>query len=638
MQPTTQRHETEEEKEAREDRECLEREAKKTRRELRTGVVHDRDGGNVVEGVDASAPDLDTYLKPPAAANLTRRLRAIDPRLLDPSWRLNNLYKVIDKRGKSVKFKPNIFQEAILKNLHYLNIVVKARQLGISTFMAIVALDQCLFNSNFNAAIIADKETNSNTLFSRLEYAWEQFDPKIKSILGLDTTSDTKTMIRFSNGSSARVGTTVHGGTYQLLHISEFGPLCVQSPDKAATLLKSALPTVPVGSGITVVESTAEGEGNRFEDLAVEALKDTQRAAEEGRKLFPNEWQLFFFAWFQNPEYQFDASVTYHADGSVKTVFSADIEAYADRIKEECGHELTPGQKVFYASKLKELGPEDVLTQYPASFEDSFRASGTRYFSAHLLDRLINDDATEPDRRLSFAAINAEEAEKRGDTSLPVGLMVWKPYVRGHIYGIGADVSAGVSKDSSAAAVIDFSTREVVATYRNNRIKPEDFAYELRRIGLMYGGCIIAPEVNLMGYTTCVILNTIYPNVYFHVLQGYAEDKQTERIGFLTNASTKQKFLQDLNAAISDPEHRLRIRDKNVLQEMRYFKKEDAYHRQETAQTTKLKTRHFDLLTATAIAWQMRDFAGDGGFNNPEQEQRIHMNRQRKAAGSNKFL
>jgi hypothetical protein len=561
---------------------------------------------------------------------------AIDPRILDPIWRLNNLYKITDKEGNLTTFKPNVFQQDILNNFHCRMVVAKARQLGISTFMAILALDQCLFNQYYSAAITADKKENADTLFSRFEFAWEQLDPRIKKILGFKTVTDSKTMMKFSNGSSAKIGITIHSGTYQLLHISEFGPLCKASAEKASTLIKSALPTVPAGKGIIVIESTAEGEGNQFEDIAKSAKEETERAAQEGRSLFTNEWKLFFFPWFTNPEYQFDNSVVLDKETGKAKLSTADLE-YRRKTLEETGYELTDGQLLFYSDMRRRLGPDDILTQYPATFEDAFKASGERYFPTHLIDQLINSDVMSPDPKFSARSMRIENAVERGDHSESPDLLVFKPWIPGHFYGIGADVSAGVAKDSSSAVVIDFTTREVVATYKNNRISPEDFAYELKKFAIQYGSCLVAPEVNLMGHTTCVVLNQIYPNVYYHVLQGYADDKQTERIGFLTNANTKNKFLLDLNSIIQDPEDRLKIRDKAILDEMRAYKKEDAFHRSETVNTVRLKTRHYDLLIATAICWQLRDYVSDGGTFSPEQERRIHSNREAVRNGSRKF-
>lgn len=52
-------------------------------------------------------------------------------KLGDRKWRLNNLYFVRDERGIKVPFRLNDIQDFMLDNLWYLNIIVKARQLGM---------------------------------------------------------------------------------------------------------------------------------------------------------------------------------------------------------------------------------------------------------------------------------------------------------------------------------------------------------------------------------------------------------------------------------------------------------------------------------------------------------------------------
>jgi hypothetical protein len=61
----------------------------------------------------------------------------------DRRWRLNNLYYIQDKLGEVVLFKLNEAQNTLLDDLHFLNIILKARQMGFSTFILILALDCC---------------------------------------------------------------------------------------------------------------------------------------------------------------------------------------------------------------------------------------------------------------------------------------------------------------------------------------------------------------------------------------------------------------------------------------------------------------------------------------------------------------
>src|SRR5665811_1019147 len=82
----------------------------------------------------------------------------------DVNWRLRNLYKIKDKQGLVSDFEPNWAQVA-LASPHYLNIILKARQLGITTYHALLFLDTCLFNHNVNCAIVADSKPIAREIF-----------------------------------------------------------------------------------------------------------------------------------------------------------------------------------------------------------------------------------------------------------------------------------------------------------------------------------------------------------------------------------------------------------------------------------------------------------------------------------------
>ena len=75
-------------------------------------------------------------------------------RLADPLWRLNNLYWIENKAGRMQRFSPNAAQLRLHRQLWHRNVVLKARQLGISTYVAMLMLDHCLFTPNFHAGII----------------------------------------------------------------------------------------------------------------------------------------------------------------------------------------------------------------------------------------------------------------------------------------------------------------------------------------------------------------------------------------------------------------------------------------------------------------------------------------------------
>ena len=86
--------------------------------------------------------------------------------LNDPLWRLNNLYRIIDKSGNKSLFKLNWAQEHLYQDMWYCNLILKARQLGISTFISLLFLDRCLFNSNQHAGIIAHTREDAEAMMS----------------------------------------------------------------------------------------------------------------------------------------------------------------------------------------------------------------------------------------------------------------------------------------------------------------------------------------------------------------------------------------------------------------------------------------------------------------------------------------
>jgi hypothetical protein len=71
--------------------------------------------------------------------------KRLEKLLADQRWRLFNLYHIRDVAGTKIKFTPNWAQADFMDNLHYFNVVLKARQLGFSTFIVIYMLDAALF-------------------------------------------------------------------------------------------------------------------------------------------------------------------------------------------------------------------------------------------------------------------------------------------------------------------------------------------------------------------------------------------------------------------------------------------------------------------------------------------------------------
>src|SRR5208282_1748446 len=198
-----------------------------------------------------------------------------DPELMklkDPSWRLNNLYWIKDSQGKRIKFKVNWAQRELCSQIHNFSIVLKARQLGITTFFCIYLLDKVLWEDNIQVGIIAHTLDDAQNIFrDKLKYAFDQLHPGIRSLFR--AIGDSAKELAFTNGSVIRVGTSLRSSTLQYLHVSEFGKICAKTPEKAREIITGSLNTVHIGQHI-FIESTAEGKEGAFFDLCAQAQKN----------------------------------------------------------------------------------------------------------------------------------------------------------------------------------------------------------------------------------------------------------------------------------------------------------------------------------------------------------------------------
>ncbi len=147
--------------------------------------------------------------------------RALWGNLKDRSWRLSHLYYIKDKHGKKVLFQLNWAQKFLMNNLWFFSIVLKARQIGVTTFFCILYFDQILFSQYKTAGIIAHKQEDAKRFFEdKIKFAWDNLPEALKGVLGPPNT-DSVGELSFPNGSKIFVSTTMRGGTLNFLHISE---------------------------------------------------------------------------------------------------------------------------------------------------------------------------------------------------------------------------------------------------------------------------------------------------------------------------------------------------------------------------------------------------------------------------------
>jgi len=281
-------------------------------------------------------------------------------------WRLNNLYSIVDKRGKQINFKMNWAQKQLFEDEHYCNLILKARQLGMSTYICIYFLDKCLFGKNVSAGIIAHTMEDGQHLFNRIKFAYDNLPEDIRKLIKAD--NDTSQMLRFSNGSSIRVGTSLRSSTLQYLHISEFGKICAKYPDKAREIMTGSLNTLGVGQHC-FIESTAEGREGYFYDMCLQA----QKLRDSKAKLSELDFKFHFFPWWRESSYRM---------GQPPSI-SSDMHEYFLKLKTQ-GIDLDPEQRNFYALKYKSQG-EDMKREFPSTPEECWEVSNDGSYYARAI-------------------------------------------------------------------------------------------------------------------------------------------------------------------------------------------------------------------------------------------------------------
>lgn len=291
--------------------------------------------------------------------------------LHDQKWRLNNNYRIITKKAESIRFKMNGVQEHTFDNLHSRNIILKARQLGMSTFAVLYLLDSCLHTPNLCAGIVSYSVEHAKHIFKKIiGHAIDTLHPHLQP----NVLSRSAREICFGNGSSIRVDTSLRGGSYPLILISEFGKTCARNPQKAEEVVTGTLQTVPT-DGKVIIESTGEGNEGFFAEMVMEASR------EENAICSPLEYKLFFYPWYDEPTYVSDQ----------KTSYDVDVTDYFDKIEQENGITLSQEQRNWWAFQSKVLG-DKMKQEYPSSVAEAFLASSDAFYFAQNIEKAYQEN------------------------------------------------------------------------------------------------------------------------------------------------------------------------------------------------------------------------------------------------------
>lgn len=439
--------------------------------------------------------------------------------IADPDWRVENLYKIVDKNGNRITFKRNLVQKKIADNKARRKMILKARQFGVSTDRLITKFDATIFRPNTTCAILAHEKEAVEKLFRIVQRAYKFMPEEMKPVI--DRGGGSKNELFFPEvNSRIYCDLEIRGDTVQILHVSEAAFM------KDSSKLKATLQAVPM-NGLVDVETTPNGMANYFYEL----WNDSDQP-----------YAKMFFPWYIFPEYKMPVANDFSpTDEELELIKKA---------KRLFGVSITPQQIQFRRYKKAELKvsayDKKLVTfeqEYPEDDNTCFLASGEAVMDLFILKELM-DAAPKP-------------IEDNG------WRQIYSRVDKTSTYVVGADTAEGKKKgDYSVGVVIDVKNKKVSAIIRGHW-KPYEFAHKLNDLCDLYRSPgkpapLLGVERNNHGHAVLLELkeHINYENLYRHT---------DEEIGWRTDNVSRPIMI---NAFINAVENKyLDVRDRCILSE-----------------------------------------------------------------------
>ena len=457
---------------------------------------------------------------------------------------IRKMLKIRIKKGGIRYLKLNRAQQEYSRRCSKRNIVLKARQVGITTYIAARFFIQTITRPGTLTVQVAHSDESAQAIFNIVHRFWEKLpNRRVHRGALVKSRSNIRQIVFPKLDSEYRVETADdnagRGMTIHNLHCSEVSRWAHGGRDTLASLRAAVVP-----DGEIVLESTANGAAGIF-------YEEWQKAAETG-------YTQHFFPWWYEPSYKEEV-----ANKLVLTDEEKDLMLREGLSEEQIAWRRTRWQV------MRGLAGQE----YAEDAVSCFLASGECVF-----DREAIDKAT------ALAGV-PEETRDNGR------LLVWMKRDREQQrqYIIGVDTAGGGSEgDYACAQVID---RELAlqCAELHGHFPPFELARRLKELGREYGNALIAVERNNHGYGVLAHLKDMgYENLF----------QQNGQEGWLTSVVTRPAMVENLAAAlIEGPEM---FRSPRLLGELRTFVRHADGH------GAAAEGAHDDCVMAMAIALAVR--------------------------------
>ncbi|HEX4037897.1 MAG TPA: terminase [Acidobacteriaceae bacterium] len=489
-----------------------------------------------------------------------RQNRAPEPEEISPVALAAQLLQVRSRTGKLMPLVANAVQQQYEERRGPGNIVLKARQLGITTWIAGRFFMKTITHPGTLTVQVAHTQEAAESIFgivrrflrclpaSLCEGALKTVRVNAHQILlpGMDSE------YRVETAGAPNAG---RGLTISNLHCSEIARW-PGDPEEILQGLRAALSP----SGELVLESTPMGASGCF-------WKEWQEAATTGLV-------CHFFPWWLETAYTGPAAKPASLTDEERTLMNE--------------HALSP-QQIGYRRQLRRRFRGLARQEYAESATECFLASGECIF-----------DTAAIDARLGGLPDPVEE-RARGT------LRIWLPAARGRRYIVAADPAGGGSEgDFAALEVIDLDTGLQCAELRAH-LPPLELAEQAAALAREYNHALLAVERNNQGAGVLAYLASVCR--YEPLFRSAGQE------GWLTSSISRPRMLGRLASALVESPGS--FSSERLLRECRSFV------RHSNGRAEAQAGEHDDCVMAMALALVVRDDQllagqGSGSMKNPE--------------------
>lgn len=472
--------------------------------------------------------------------------------------------KIINKQGEMVSLIMNRSQEIVFEKLMECRekriparfICLKSRQLGISTLIEAFIFALVTRYPNRFALVAAHSIESAQVVFSmaRRFHRHLSIGPRTPlardSIRRIEYPAPHYSRIEIDTAANRNLG---RGGTIHYVHAGEVA--FWDRPEEPILAINQAVPRH--WDTLVFWESTANGVHNLFHRTWVEAQRGEC------------EMQPIFLSWKGFPEYSLPMAPSERLDLThVETQYIHD-------------HKLTPEQaKWAFHFKKNQCHDswEKFHQEYPAAAHLAFIFTGMPWFDQAVLQELLDNKACLPVNRggMEFSDARHPVVMFLEQDQGPLG--IWKHPEPSFSYSLGMDVGEGVGADHTVIQVLCNETRELVATYRSNRVRAEMAGVDAYLLGSYYNFGLLGIERNGPGLAALAGCERGlaqfpqmrgYPNLYYHTFTDRKIPQETTRLGWITTRATKESMLGRLAESLES--RNLKIYNRSTLLEMQGF-------------------------------------------------------------------